>query len=272
MAKVSQSTTKPIYPRNNGRDQRQRDIKTGGRTHVQATAAVFSPSLPVLSHSLITDSQLAGAQESAMETALLMKYIVTHAKFDTIHELISIIKAAGRKLVEAQPKGMCVSYKSFAYPHIGKEHTVGNIVRRILRLIREEWAAPTNKRGGDGDEDDSGSAMQEVSPKPTTYLGLDSGTRGNEPHSELLSSKATGANSQYSLSNFVLHGRPHREVNEFSSLFAQTSFPGGVSATSSKSAQSARPALVSAIEEVLDDLETVFDNVSNTAKDHIHSE
>jgi translation initiation factor eIF-2B subunit beta len=40
-----------------------------------------------------------------METTLLMKYIVTHAKFETIHELIGIIKAAGRILVEAQPKG-----------------------------------------------------------------------------------------------------------------------------------------------------------------------
>jgi translation initiation factor eIF-2B subunit beta len=40
-----------------------------------------------------------------METTLLMKYIVTHAKFETIHELIGIIKAAGRTLVEAQPKG-----------------------------------------------------------------------------------------------------------------------------------------------------------------------
>jgi translation initiation factor eIF-2B subunit beta len=40
-----------------------------------------------------------------METTLLLKYIVTNAKFATIHELIAIIKAAGRRLVEAQPKG-----------------------------------------------------------------------------------------------------------------------------------------------------------------------
>ena len=51
--------------------------------------------------------QLAGAQESAIETTLLIKYIVSHARFATIHELIAVIKAAGRRLVEAQPKGDC---------------------------------------------------------------------------------------------------------------------------------------------------------------------
>jgi translation initiation factor eIF-2B subunit beta len=80
-----------------------------------------------------------------------------------------------------------------------------------------------------------------------------------------------GADSQYSLSNFVLHGRPHRDAKMFS-VFGPTSSRTESSAKPSKSADSIRPALVSAIEEVLDDLETVFDTVSSTAKDHIHSE
>jgi hypothetical protein len=34
-----------------------------------------------------------------------MKYIVTNTEFATIDDLIATLKAAGRRLVEAQPKG-----------------------------------------------------------------------------------------------------------------------------------------------------------------------
>jgi translation initiation factor eIF-2B subunit beta len=37
-------------------------------------------------------------------------------------------------------------------------------------------------------------------------------------------------------------------------------------------AQSIKPLLMEAIQDVLDELETVYDNVSKGAKDHIHSE
>lgn len=37
-------------------------------------------------------------------------------------------------------------------------------------------------------------------------------------------------------------------------------------------AQGLRPVLLEAIQDVLDELETVYDNVSKGAKDHIHSE
>lgn len=50
-----------------------------------------------------------------METTLLMKYIVSHAKFSSIDELLAIIKATGRKLVEAQPKGSLTGLLSNLY-------------------------------------------------------------------------------------------------------------------------------------------------------------
>lgn len=37
-------------------------------------------------------------------------------------------------------------------------------------------------------------------------------------------------------------------------------------------ARSLKPVLMEAIQDVLDELETVYDNVSKSAKDHIHSE
>jgi translation initiation factor eIF-2B subunit beta len=37
-------------------------------------------------------------------------------------------------------------------------------------------------------------------------------------------------------------------------------------------AQGLKPVFMEAIQDVLDELETVYDNVSRNAKDHIHSE
>jgi translation initiation factor eIF-2B subunit beta len=41
---------------------------------------------------------------------------------------------------------------------------------------------------------------------------------------------------------------------------------------SGSSAQGLKPVLMEAIQDVLDELETVYDNVSKNAKDHVHSE
>ncbi|PVF98854.1 nagb/rpia/CoA transferase-like protein [Serendipita vermifera] len=188
--------------------------------------------------------QLAGAQESALETTLLMKYIVTNAKFATIDGLIATIKAAGRRLVEAQPK----------------EHTVGNVIRRILRLIREEWSAATSRPPGDGDDDEIDEDDEEEPTSAASFSAPSVPTRHKQ------------SDSQYSLSNFVLHGRPHQENLTFASIYSSAMNRGDGSKVKVKNAQSIRPALVSAIEEVLDDLETVYENVSNSAKDHIHSD
>lgn len=151
-----------------------------------------------------------------------------------------------------------------------EEHTVGNIVRRILRLIREEWAAaaanPPQDDGDNNTEDGNETTNKDRASKLRSSAGALSNVASPATQLQIV----PGADSQYSLSNFVLHGRPHRDANMFSSIFA--SGRTDLATKSSKSAESIRPALVSAIEEVLDDLDTVFDTVSTTAKDHIHSE
>ena len=212
-----------------------------------------------------------------METTLLIKYIVTNAKFATIHELITIIKAAGRRLVEAQPKGNSNPHSPRRYHDLMfEEHTVGNIVRRILRLIREEWAAAASNPPQDGDDkqEDRGKESNMTMSVKTSSKSLNpkSGRPSALESPAMRPQTLPGADSQYSLSNFVLHGRPHRDAKMFSSIFGPTTGRAESTTKSSKNAESIRPALVSAIEEVLDDLETVFDTVSSTAKDHIHSE
>lgn len=59
----------------------------------------------------------------ALETAQLLYRLVGQARFSDIDSLLDQIKQVGRKLVAANPK----------------EPAVGNIVRKVLRLIREEY-------------------------------------------------------------------------------------------------------------------------------------
>ncbi|CAJ0647724.1 1598_t:CDS:2 [Entrophospora sp. SA101] len=63
--------------------------------------------------------QVIGSLSASLETALLLRHIVSTTRWKHINVLINVIKDVGRRLVMAQPK----------------ELVVGNIVRRVLRLI-----------------------------------------------------------------------------------------------------------------------------------------
>lgn len=50
--------------------------------------------------------QIVGSRETALETILVLRQVVSKARFSNIDQLVEIIRAVGRKLVGAQPKGM----------------------------------------------------------------------------------------------------------------------------------------------------------------------
>lgn len=49
--------------------------------------------------------QVVGARATALETVLLLRQIVSSAKFNSLEQLVAIVKVAGKQLVQAQPKG-----------------------------------------------------------------------------------------------------------------------------------------------------------------------
>lgn len=63
------------------------------------------PSVPPLAFHAFSDSQVVGSQETALETVLVLRQVVSKARFSNIDQLVDIIRSVGRKLVEAQPKG-----------------------------------------------------------------------------------------------------------------------------------------------------------------------
>jgi translation initiation factor eIF-2B subunit beta len=50
-------------------------------------------------------SQLVGSHATALETVLLLRQVISSAKFTSLEQLVGIIKGVGKTLVEAQPKG-----------------------------------------------------------------------------------------------------------------------------------------------------------------------
>lgn len=59
-----------------------------------------------------TARQVVGSRETALETVLVLRQVVTKARFQNIHQLVEIIRSVGQKLIEAQPKGAPTSLLS----------------------------------------------------------------------------------------------------------------------------------------------------------------
>lgn len=67
---------------------------------------------------------LRGSAETARETSALLRRITAQARWSSAGELMEIIRKEGRRMTAAQPS----------------ETTVGNMIRRVLKIIREEYA------------------------------------------------------------------------------------------------------------------------------------
>ena len=93
-----------------------------------------------------------------------------------------------------------------------------------------------------------------------------------EYHSAFHNASKTSPKTTFSISNFILMGQPKKQ----STTQKAASVTSGSEITSNNEvdafAHTFKPVLMEAIQDVLDELETVYDNVSKSAKDHIHSE
>lgn len=74
----------------------------------------------------------------------------------------------------------------------------------------------------------------------------------------------------YSISNFVLMGQPKKHHSSAPKQLDEKTSQEIYD--TSEHIQSVRPVLLEAIKDVRDELRTVYDNISKSAKDHIHSE
>ncbi|KAJ1309593.1 hypothetical protein OPQ81_006366 [Rhizoctonia solani] len=168
--------------------------------------------------------QVTGAHDTAVETVLLLRQVVSTARFSSIDQLLAMIRGVGTRLVAAQPK----------------EIAVGNMVRRVIHQVREEYLANT---GGE-----ESASRRPAGMIRTTTLGTMSAPDG----------------STLSLANFVLLGRPKATARPVRDVPTTEDVDRGSMAT--------KRALIDAVQEIVDELETVFDGVAKNAKNHIHAD
>ncbi|WVO14995.1 hypothetical protein L204_102638 [Cryptococcus depauperatus] len=217
--------------------------------------------------------QIVGSLNVAIATAALIQSVVRSARYSTIDELLALIKSVGRKLIDANPK----------------ELAAANIIRRILRLIREEYRAAAATH-----------IVSAPSSIPSTpFMGpITPGL--NAPLDHYLSTTQPShtqcfphhhLSRQTSLSNFVAmrHSRAQLErsgggegysANTINLFSASTVGKGSSGATTPrvdsesefmKQSAKLKPLLIQAIEEVVDELESTHEDVAKGAREHVHS-
>ena len=173
--------------------------------------------------------QIVGSRKAALETLLVLRQVVSKARFSNIEQLVEIIRSAGKRLVDAQPKGKfpIAPWREGGLHDIHyAEFSVGNTVRKVLHHIREEYRTAAKKVPED----------TALSISKLVYQGQPR-RRGVAPASEM---------------DVDLKEDDPNDPDSF--------------------ARNLKPVFMEAIQDVFDELETVYDSVAKSAKDHIHSE
>jgi len=78
--------------------------------------------------------------------------------------------------------------------------------------------------------------------------------------------------AQFSIAKFVLQGQPRKQITGVPKSENQRTLKEDDPDDLDSFAKGLKPVLMEALQDVLDELETVYDNVSKNAKDHVHSE
>lgn len=164
--------------------------------------------------------QIPTGFQVAVETALLLRQVVSTARWTNINQLITQIQKLGSKLIEAQPR----------------EFVSGNIVRRVLFLIREELNNPSD---------------ESQSEKPSSVDHLTSSCiEGNLE-------RITSSPIYSSMLNLL--GKPEDyEPNTSQKLTNRTG-------------TDLRPIFIQGIQDIIDELEKTHMDIAAQAMDHIHS-
>lgn len=216
--------------------------------------------------------QIAGTEAVAEATARALRSVVSAAKVWRLDELVLLIRTVGRRLQDALPS----------------EPAIGNTTRRVLFLLREEAKALTTI--GDGR---SGASKAQPHPSVAQSLAALSLSQPSSPAMSMLLQSDAPPLSQsrsFSISDLVVpasmrassyaESSPVDTPSELMGSSQPSSMPSSdsadsdsdepVNAATSHSYQ-LKPLLIQAIQELIDELETVDAGIAKDARDHIHS-
>ncbi|KAI0811916.1 initiation factor 2 subunit family protein [Xylaria sp. FL0064] len=194
--------------------------------------------------SLLRRRQIKGAEASATATAHILLQVVARDKWANVDQLLGRIQLIGRKLVAAQPH----------------ELAIGNIVRRVLGLIRDEAEEDRN--------DASTDSPRPASPPVPAPSHASSPPKPVRPPN--LSSLGSFARTQ---SMFNLLSDP----NVFPPTGSNASTPGQLSGASTPilnpqptNVSALRSEVIDGIQEIMDEIKMVDEQVQAYADIFIH--
>ncbi|CAB4394285.1 IF-2B-domain-containing protein [Rhizophagus irregularis] len=188
--------------------------------------------------------QVVGSWSVSLETALLLRQVVSVARWNQVNVLINLVKDVGGKLVMAQPR----------------ELAVGNIVRRVLRLIRDVYNSEvsnsntnltsTSEEVEDDDKDyEDDNVIKSPPQKSKTYDLQSYSGPGSIISSSFFSSSASMIN-----------------------LLGDGSVSGKeASLDYDRKCYNLKPTIISELQELINELENMYVNIADQAMEHIHS-
>lgn len=238
------------------------------------------------SNSLLKRRQIRGSQPCAIATAHLLRRVVETFRITDVSGLIERVQHVGKLLLAAQPR----------------ELAIGNIVRRVLGVIREEAeedrdgeTSGYSDAGTDSRPQSAGGYDPKASEAPETVTralfstalrpgvgdqpSLEPREDGASQHPPLLTSHASYTSANTGLvvtSMFSLLSHPR------SNIASPTATPGSQSPRSYASlsntalanltaAKDLRAEVVEGIQEILEELNQADDQIAGYSLEHIHS-
>ncbi|EAW07888.1 translation initiation factor eIF2B subunit beta [Aspergillus clavatus NRRL 1] len=199
--------------------------------------------------SLFKRRQIRHSRSCATATAYLLLRVVSACRTTDAAKLIERVQSVGRRLVAAQPREM----------------VVGNIVRRVLGLIRDE---AEDERDGDFTLSDAGSESL-----PQTPRVLDDASDAfslRHEGSERSSSRppfTSLATTPISMFNLLSHPEPESSLPGTPA----SASPSGRLLLGHAPSRDIRAEVLDGIGEIIDELGQVDDQIAAYALDHIHS-
>ncbi|KAJ5893850.1 hypothetical protein N7495_005541 [Penicillium taxi] len=213
--------------------------------------------------SLLKRRQIRHSRSCATATAYLLRRVISACRTSESAKLIERVQSVGRRLMEAQPREM----------------VVGNIVRRVLGLIRDEAE----------DDRDAEFALSEAGSEslPQSPRVLDGQSPKNTSPRNTVVTHQDPTDASLALDRDALGLRSEGERTSarppLTSMFSLLSHPEVDSSPSTPGSQSpngrmpahinkdVRAEVMEGINEIIDELSQVDDQIAAYALDHIHS-
>ncbi|KAK2625248.1 hypothetical protein QTJ16_005617 [Diplocarpon rosae] len=237
--------------------------------------------------SLLKRRQIKNSRPCAIATAHLLLRVVAKFRWTDIGKLLQRIQEVGQRLIEAQPREM----------------VVGNIIRRVLGMIRDEAKEDRTEDGSDSAstmgsprKERSGPGLSKTEGAPPTFSPLRFESSGNPGSTEgngddVFGGRMAGVNRPSLMTSHqsyaVVTGMPVAQsmFNLLSAAPSPTATPPGASSPHGNSTFNAsslaqkiatttkdlKAEVISGIEEIIDELDQVDDQIAAYAQEHIHS-